>query len=71
MDKYTLAVIIIAALLIGGLSASESAVAQTNKLHKKTTAQGEIDRTPYVTYAEFKAAAVGGKSLPANPRERR
>jgi len=39
------------------------AAAQAIKLHKKTTAQGEIVRTPYITHAEFEATAVGGKAL--------
>jgi len=55
-------ILVIIALLISGSPSLESAAAQTIKLHKKTTAQGEIDRTPYVTYAAFKAATVGGKT---------
>ena len=45
------------------LAMPQPATAQTDKLHKKTTAQGEIDRTPYVTYTEFEAAAVSGKAF--------
>jgi len=50
-------------LLAIGLNVPHLAAAQAIKLHKKTTAQGEIDRTPYVTYTAFEATAVGGKRL--------
>jgi len=41
------------------LAMPQLAAAQAIKLHKKTTAQGEIDRTPYITYAEFEATSLG------------
>jgi len=63
MDKCTLVVCTIMVLIIGGLPVPEPVAAQSIKLHKKTTAKGEIVRTPYVTYAEFEAAAVGRKAL--------
>ncbi|MCS3954833.1 hypothetical protein GGP81_001342 [Salinibacter ruber] len=51
-------------LIAAVLAMPQLAAAQAIKLHKKTTAQGEIDRTPYITYAKFEAASVG-RAIPS------
>lgn len=51
------------------LAMPQLATAQTTKLHKQTTSQGEIDRTPYVTYTEFQGSAVTGTSLSSKSSE--
>ena len=63
MDKCTLAIVTTVLLLIGGAAAPASAAGQAVKLHEHVTSQGETVQIPYITYAAFAAAAVGGKAL--------
>lgn len=63
MAKSPLAVVSIIAPFIGGLIVPGSAAAQATKLHEQTTAQGEIDRTAYITHAEFQNISVGGGTV--------
>jgi len=49
-------------LCLSSFAVPKLTVAQTQKLAERKEMHGETDRTPYITYAEFRESAFGGRA---------
>ncbi len=69
MKKWMLASVLAILVAVASPATPQLAAAQAIKLHEQTNSQGKTVQRPYISYAEFEAAAVGGKAIPSKSSE--